>query len=145
MQTLYTIEVPQKGEYKIAAATDELAMTRLREQLHDEAEMGEALIQLTPGMIIARESHADMDEFYARYRLIKNPANEGSGEPHECMFETYGSELAFVREQPRELIWTLIEMDGISWIVPGAHFVNRLGYFVTTEPCDDHDLSYLYG
>lgn len=96
-------------------------------------------------MITERESHFGMDEFCARYRFIKNAANEGSGEPCGCMFETYGGELSFVREQPRERIWTLIEEDGVLWLRAGYRYVNRLGYFITVEAWRDTEEIYLYG
>jgi len=51
-----------------------------------------------------------------------------------CMFETYGPELEFVRQQPNQQIWTLVEADGRWYICTGYHRVNRVGYFVTEKP-----------
>ncbi|MCP9496827.1 MAG: hypothetical protein MSG64_20510 [Pyrinomonadaceae bacterium MAG19_C2-C3] len=145
MEILHTIEIPERGDHKVSAASDELAIARLYERLRDEADEDEKLIQITPAMITEREFHFGMDEFLARYRLIKNPANEGGGEPCDCMFETYGGELSFVRGQPRERIWTLIEEDGVLWLIAGYRYVNRLGYFVTEETWRDPEEIYLYG
>jgi len=145
MDTLHTIEVPQRGEYKIVAPTDELAILRLQERLRDEVDDDDDLISITPAMTTGRESYPGMDEFYARYQLVKNPASEGNGEPQECMYETYGSELAFVREQHRERIWTLIEEEGVLWLTAGYRYVNRLGYFIATGIWQDAEETYLYG
>ena len=145
MDTLHTIEVPQRGEYKIVAPTDELAILHLQERMRDEVDDDDDLISITPAMITGRESHPGMDEFYARYQFVKNPASEGNGEPQECMYETYGSELAFVREQTCERIWTLIEEDGVLWLIAGYRHVNRLGYFITTGIWQDAEETYLYG
>lgn len=52
-----------------------------------------------------------------------------------CMFETYGPELDFVKQQPNRHIWTLVEADDSGWyILTGFHLVNRVGYFVTEKP-----------
>jgi hypothetical protein len=52
-----------------------------------------------------------------------------------CMFETYGEELEFVMKQPAHHIWTLKQGDGDDEIVvSGMRIVNRIGYFVSTQP-----------
>lgn len=48
MEILHTIEVPERGEYKVSAASDELAIARLYERLRDEADEGEKFIQILP-------------------------------------------------------------------------------------------------
>ena len=47
------------------------------------------------------------------------------------MFETYGEELAFVRSQPPDKIWTHID-NGTrrGKTVKGYRLVNRLGYLI---------------
>lgn len=47
------------------------------------------------------------------------------------MYETFGEELDYVRSQPADRTWTLIEADGKQYISPGFHIVNRQGYFIT--------------
>lgn len=51
------------------------------------------------------------------------------------MFEPAGSELEFVRAQPSDMVWTVIDGDEGTEITDGMHFVNRLGYIVTELPC----------
>lgn len=51
-----------------------------------------------------------------------------------CLYETYSPEVDYVHQQAQihpESVWTLIECDGNSYIIPGYHYVNRMGYFIT--------------
>lgn len=54
------------------------------------------------------------------------------------MFETYGEDYETVVAKHKEApdcIWTLVD-DGSAYgsIIPGLHFVNRMGYFITEHP-----------
>lgn len=74
------------------------------------------------------------EEFEASFPLRPNhftPDASWQG----CLFETFGEEAQFVRKQDPATIWTLVEdsEDG-ECILSGFHFVNRLGYFVSTVP-----------
>ncbi len=74
------------------------------------------------------------DEFAARYPLHVNHISPDAAYDG-CMFETYGAELAFVQSQPAEYVWTIVDDDeGNLVVVNGPHFVNRLGYLVSTVP-----------
>ena len=79
------------------------------------------------------------DEFDNRYPLVRNHLdanaswsdNEGPG----CLFETYGEEVEFVRQQDPLTIWTVIDGDDDdTYITSGYHFVNRIGYLISTVP-----------
>jgi len=79
------------------------------------------------------------EAFAAQYRLRTNHLNPSAswacGEGAGCLFETYGVELAFVRQQNPRTVWTLIDGDnGDPYILSGLHPVNRLGYLVSTAP-----------
>lgn len=79
------------------------------------------------------------DEFDARYPLIRNHLNPhaswGFDDGPGCLFETYGEELAFVQRQDPRTIWTFIDGDdGDCYVVSGFHFVNRIGYLISTNP-----------
>jgi hypothetical protein len=53
------------------------------------------------------------------------------------MFETYGAELDFIKDQEPNRIWTYCDGDdGGTYIFQGMRIVNRIGYFVTTVPFD---------
>ena len=57
------------------------------------------------------------------------------------MFETYGEEIEYVlsvcRKGEEDRVWTYVDGDDGTYIVNGLHYVNRIGYFVTTNPCDE--------
>ncbi len=83
------------------------------------------------------------DEFGNRYPLVPNHFNPSAGwaigDAGGCLFETYGDEFAFVmRRNPRK-IWTLVDGDdGNLYLISGLHFVNRVGYLLSTVPIPDH-------
>lgn len=57
------------------------------------------------------------------------------------MFETYGEALDFVKESDNELIWTLIDGENNnSWIIPGFHIVDRIGYFICQIAWTNEDI-----
>jgi len=77
------------------------------------------------------------DEFDDRYPLVVNHLNPNAGwcfgDGRGCLFETYGEELAFVRRQDPCTVWTLVDGDeGDQYLTSGMHFVNRIGYLVST-------------
>src|SRR5262249_53914708 len=77
------------------------------------------------------------DEFDSHYPLLKNHLNPNAswvyGEGPGCLFETYGEELEFVRQQDPATVWTLVDGDdGDQYLVSGFHFVNRIGYLIST-------------
>lgn len=80
------------------------------------------------------------EQFEEQYKPIKNPLVEDS--PYNgCMFETYGVELAHVREQDIKNIWTLIEGENDNWyIIPGYSIVDRFGYFICEVPWEDENI-----
>ncbi|MFT5483312.1 MAG: hypothetical protein ACI9GW_001969 [Halieaceae bacterium] len=40
-------------------------------------------------------------------------------------------------------IWTLVECDDANYIIDGAHYVNRIGYFTTKHPFEGDHLEVL--
>jgi len=74
------------------------------------------------------------DEFLEKHKPIQNLIDENAGFDG-MMFETYGKELDFVREQPSVNICTIIEGDdGELYVTEGYHLVNRFGYFILSVP-----------
>lgn len=75
-----------------------------------------------------------LDKWEETFVPIVNPFADNGW--NQTMFETFGEELEFVRQQPDEHVWTWIdgEQGDGSYIISGAHFVNRIGYFVTEKP-----------
>jgi hypothetical protein len=78
------------------------------------------------------------DEFDTSYSLQPNHLNPDAGwvygDGPGCLFETYGEELDFVRRQDPATVWTLVDGDdGDLYLLSGYHFVNRIGYLLSTE------------
>jgi hypothetical protein len=77
----------------------------------------------------------DFDEWCDVYKPIQNHIDTNASFDG-AMFETYGDEVAFVKEQDGSYIWTYGDGDdGGSYLWNGWHFVNRIGYFITEVPC----------
>jgi len=74
-------------------------------------------------------------------KLDKNASIDG------YMFETYGKEVAAVKKQiekDHNTVWTVIDgMNRKTYAIPGWHFVNRLGYFITKVPYENEEMSVL--
>ena len=78
------------------------------------------------------------EEFFEKFRPIKNTLGDGEASFNGTMFETYGVELEKVRAADPRCVWTFVSGDGDA-IVAGFHFVNRMGYFITEVPCEAED------
>jgi hypothetical protein len=79
------------------------------------------------------ERQIDEDTFSQRFPLRTNHLVDDA--PFDgCMFETYGEELAFVRQQDMRCVWTVLDCDGDLSIASGFHFVNRIGYLISLHP-----------
>ena len=79
------------------------------------------------------------DEFDQLFPLVSNHLNPTASWTYDdgrgCLFETFGEELEFVKRQDPLTIWTLVDGDdGDMYVLSGAHFVNRIGYLVSTLP-----------
>jgi hypothetical protein len=84
-----------------------------------------------------KSATCDEGTFIERFRPIVNHIDPHAGFDFGyggCLFETYGREFEFVRQQDAARVWTLIEADGEFYADSGLHFVDRLGYFVSETP-----------
>ena len=81
------------------------------------------------------------DDWVDQYQPTENPFDKDAGY-EGCMFETYGEENEFVLDKlNRNTVWTLITGDNEdSWVIPGYHIVNRMGFFITTKPWESTDI-----
>lgn len=71
-----------------------------------------------------------------KFKPIKN---HFSKDPDETMFETYGEEVEYVQKADNKYIWTNIQGDMSDLIVAGYHYVNRLGYYISSIPWENED------
>lgn len=56
-----------------------------------------------------------------------------------CMYETYGDEDTFIRSSDKKHVWTIIDVNAL-YVVPGRHYVNRLGYLITENPWEEDNI-----
>lgn len=87
---------------------------------------------------------SDFDIFLEKYKPLLHPKEEGY-----YMYETYGEEYELVqkhiKEKGNEYCWTIVEGDNSKlYIIPGWHWVNRMGYMLTTIPFDEKSREYKY-
>jgi hypothetical protein len=71
-----------------------------------------------------------------KFKPIKN---HFAKDPDETMFETYGEEVDFVVKADNKYVWTWIQGDMSDLIVAGYHYVNRLGYYISSIPWENED------
>jgi hypothetical protein len=89
-----------------------------------------------------------VEEFENQFTPITNKVIGGTNTNMDelyTMFETYGPDLEFIKKQPNNKIWTMLDCDGNMVLVSGYHFVNRMYYMITEQPCpDDTTIEVLY-
>jgi len=73
-----------------------------------------------------------LDQF-EELKPITNPYDDNAS-LDGVMFETYGQELDYVRQQDPHHIWTYCEEDDVLFLSQGYHLVNRIGYVITELP-----------
>lgn len=72
-----------------------------------------------------------------KYKPIKNPfyaKKYPEDKDGQISFETYDEELEYVKSFPDNQIWTWVDGDYCSLLVPGLHWVNRLNYHICEVP-----------
>ena len=85
-------------------------------------------------------------EWEEKYKPIPNPLADGyNNNLWDCMFETFGDDLDALKALASEdyYIWTMVDNNPNSIyldIMPGMHWINRMGYFVTEKGWTDKDL-----
>lgn len=122
--------------------TDKTAETldKIIKQIKDETDSN----QDTTYELIQKwvEHFNEWEQFYNDFKPIKNHLDNNSSYDG-YMFETYGEELEFVKSYNVSHVWSIIENDEFNIAVPGLHFVNRVGFFITEIPWTDNTLEYV--
>ena len=74
------------------------------------------------------------EEWFEQFKPVLNHIDE-NGSFDGYMFETYGDEVDYVKEQDGHHIWMYGDGDdGGTYVWSGWGFVNRIGYFITELP-----------
>lgn len=89
-------------------------------------------------------THPDADNFLSLYQLVQNHLNSYAAFDG-AWFETFGVEEEYVFSVRAECVWTIVDVDGLLWIIAGRHFVNRAGYLLTTKGWREQSEEYLIG
>ncbi len=76
------------------------------------------------------------DAWLETYKPFINTLDENASW-NGTLYETYGDEEDYIRQQDCQFIWTLTEYEGIQYIVNGIAYVNRLGYFICAVPWEE--------
>jgi hypothetical protein len=75
------------------------------------------------------------DEWFEKYKPIKNNLRQDSH-----LFETYGEEHSIVEDNiDANKVWTWVDGEGVSQILNGYHYVNRLNYYITEIPWEEDE------
>jgi len=81
----------------------------------------------------------DYDIWEKKYQPKKSPEKHSSY--NNTLIECYKELWEYLKKQDPKNIWTLINGDDDSFvIIPGSHYVNRIGYFVTEKPWEHENL-----
>lgn len=87
------------------------------------------------------------DEWFDEYKPIENETGDsGLVIDEKCfVFETYGQNLSLVldaNKRDHRTVWTIVEGDdGEEYVCDGFHYVNRIGYLITTKTYEGDGLS----
>lgn len=132
----------------IAESQDEAIALRIEEGLALELDEyipqgSEKAAQENPSKHVVPDFE-DLDkEFHVIYQNVETTESK-----HPHMLETYGMDEQKARLTHTNHIWTIVEGDdNLSYICPGYHHVNRLGYIQTIKswnPKYQSDLCYLW-
>lgn len=90
------------------------------------------------------EEGAALDQLYEglkKHGFLPNEDSTGEQGVYEFLWEDFQEmNVKLPRGEREGLFWyTLIEDEGIGWVVEGARFVNRIGYFISKEKLDVGD------
>lgn len=84
-------------------------------------------------------------QFVEQYNPVKNRVVSHESSFDGTLFETYGEEVQYVYSISNDHVWTLVVTESNEWLIlPGFHYVNRLGYFISQEPWSDPNQEFIY-
>jgi hypothetical protein len=50
---------------------------------------------------------------------------------HPVTLQPYGNDLNFINSVDPQYVWTMVDVDGVDYIVEGRRFVNRVHYYIS--------------
>lgn len=93
----------------------------------------------------AEDSRDPFIQWWEEYRPTGTPAMDSGPMVGDVprLFGTNGDDweaVSAAADRDPMCVWTLLECDGIGYVVSGIHFVNREGYFITEVPAANMDM-----
>ena len=80
------------------------------------------------------------NEWFEEYKPHLNHFTS-SPDNDNFIFETFGEELKYVKQQNNKNIWTEISRENEEfWIIPGYHFIDRIGFYITEKPWENENI-----
>lgn len=76
------------------------------------------------------------EDWFDYFEPIKNEIDPNASMDGYA-FETFGAEKDFVKDQPEDIVWTIVESDGVEELAQGFHHINRMGYMVVSVPYNE--------
>jgi len=90
---------------------------------------------------VTLEMEQALDAWEKKYKPVKNHLVKDASWDG-TMYETYGEEYDYIMKmasvQPHK-VWTWVDGDEGTYLINGWCMVNRIGYFVTSVPCNYDD------
>ena len=89
-------------------------------------------------LINLAEGEITYEQWESKYKPVINHLDKYSppADPSR-MFETYGEEYDYVCSQDPKYVWTMVDGDMSTLLVPGRSIINRLAYYVCEVPWED--------
>ena len=131
----------QKGDYITSSGTEDEILEKFLDTFIHAYTVG--ICKVEDIKVHRFERILTFDEWVEKYKPIKNHLDEDTSFDG-CAFETYDEELEFVQSQNPYNIWTLVNAEDESYVVPGFCWVNRELYFVTEKPFTEENLKEHY-
>ena len=93
---------------------------------------------------LRKEEVPDFHDLNEKFHVCEQDP-ETTESRHNHMLETYGKDLDKAKLTDPNHIWTIVDGDnGLNYICPGFHFVNRVGYLQTLKPWKSEEENFLW-
>lgn len=102
--------------------------TILEDALHDT--MNDLNIEEHP---MSKEDEDRLNEVIRKGQFIVAPDGDPDAEPSCYLWEDFKAAQTFAEENSDVHVYTLIEAEGMGFIVPGARLVNRFAYMLSVD------------
>ncbi len=138
MINLFTFESNDGEELKV-----------VRPDLSDAAVHAREIFEDKQFRLIKTEKHPDWDDFAEIFNPQVMLAREVEDEDIPGLFfigvDEFSTIKGFHDLAKHGHVWTVCDVEGVLWIVPGFHYVNRFAYVVTKKAHNfDKTPDYLY-